>query len=63
MRQQNSWTAEIIRIVSDMQMHRLFHNPEPNVTTDQAVFNVLILKYGIKIRASCDAASSYAWNL
>lgn len=53
----------------------LFYNPGPNVTVDEQLmpfrgrcpFRQYIpskpAKYGIKIWAACDAASSYAWNL
>lgn len=66
-----------IRTVWDKWVHRLplFYNPGPNVTVDEQLmpfrgrcpFRQYIpskpAKYGIKIWAACDAASSYAWNL
>lgn len=53
----------------------LFYNPGPNVIVDEqlmpfwghCLFRQYIpskpAKYGIKIWAACDAASSYVWNL
>uniref|UniRef100_UPI003AAE7D3F piggyBac transposable element-derived protein 4-like n=1 Tax=Centroberyx gerrardi TaxID=166262 RepID=UPI003AAE7D3F len=66
-----------IRSVWDKWVDRLplFYNPGPNVTVDEQLlpfrgrcpFRQYIpskpAKSGIKIRAACDAASSYVWNL
>ena len=66
-----------IRMVWDKWVARLplIYNPGPNVTVDEKLmpfrgrcpFRQYIpskpAKYGIKIWAACDAASSYAWNL
>ncbi|XP_070300249.1 piggyBac transposable element-derived protein 4-like [Salvelinus sp. IW2-2015] len=66
-----------IRSLWDKWVDRLppFYNPGPNVTVDEQLmlfrgrcpFRQYIpskpTKYGIKIWATCDAASPYAWNL
>uniref|UniRef100_A0A3Q3KRH5 PiggyBac transposable element-derived protein domain-containing protein n=1 Tax=Monopterus albus TaxID=43700 RepID=A0A3Q3KRH5_MONAL len=66
-----------IRTVWDEWVYRLplFYNPGPNVTIDEQLipfrgccpFRQYMpskpAKYGIKIWAACDTATSYAWNL
>ncbi|XP_060780363.1 piggyBac transposable element-derived protein 4-like [Neoarius graeffei] len=75
-RQQRDKLAAI-RTVWDKWVARLplLYNPGPNVTVDEQLmpfrgrcpFRQYIpskpAKYGIKIWAACDSASSYAWNL
>nr|XP_020470705.1 LOW QUALITY PROTEIN: piggyBac transposable element-derived protein 4-like [Monopterus albus] len=70
-------TDKLAAIRTDKWVHRLpqLFNPRPNVTVDEQLmpfrgrcpFRQYMpskpARYGIKIWAACDAATSYAWNL